>query len=60
MIVIKRGIRELVIDPYVSEEVFLLEFDEYCRRCGEPKHDDKAVKELFKAAKNIENNFQKL
>ena len=37
MILIKKGIREFVIDSTVTEEVFDRDFAEYCRRCNEPR-----------------------
>ena len=60
MFIIRKGIRELVVDSTVTEQVFDRDFAEYCRRCNEPRVKKTKVKALFKAVKNIENQFEKL
>lgn len=58
--VMRKGIKEFVIDSTVSDEVFERDFAEYCRRCNEPRIKSAKVKALFKAVQNIENQFEKL
>ena len=60
MFIIRKGIRELVVDSTVTEQVFDRDFAEYCRRCNEPRVKKTKVKALFKAVQNIENQFEKL
>ena len=60
MILMRKGIKEFVINSTVTEEVFDRDFAEYCRRCNEPRVKKDKVKALFKAVKNIENQFEKL
>ena len=57
MILMRKGIKEFVIDSTVTEEVFDRDFAEYCRRCNEPRVKKAKVKALFKAVQNIKNQF---
>ena len=60
MILLRKGILELVLDFSVNEEVFEIEFAEYCRRCNIKPNTSEEVREFYRAAKNIENQFEKL
>ena len=60
MIIIKKGIREHVLDCELSPEDFDYYLNEFLTRCNEPRIESAKVKALFKAVKNIENQFEKL
>lgn len=60
MIVIKKGIREHVLDSELSPEDFDYYLNEFLSRCNEPRIEYAKVKALFQAVKNIENQFEKL
>ena len=60
MIIIKKGIREHVLDSELSPEDFDYYLNEFLTRCNEPRIESAKVKALFKAVKNIENQFEKL
>lgn len=58
--VMRKGIKEFVIDTGLTEKNFCAYFNEFTRRCNEPKVERAKVKALFKAVQNIENQFEKL
>jgi hypothetical protein len=60
MIVIRKGIREFVIDSGLTPETFEDYLNEFLSRCNEPRIKSAKVKALFKAVQNIENQFEKL
>lgn len=60
MIVIKKGIREHVIDTSLTPETFEEYLNEFLSRCNEPRIKSSKVKALFKAVKNIENHEQEI
>lgn len=60
MFIVKKGIREHVLDSELSPEDFDYYLNEFLTRCNEPRIEATKVKALFKAVKNIENQFEKL
>ena len=60
MFILKKGIREHVIDTSLTPEIFEDYLNEFLTRCNEPRIKSAKVKALFKAVQNIENQFEKL
>ncbi len=60
MILMRKGIREHVLDPGLTIEDFDYYLNEFLSRCNEPRVKKTKVKALFKAVQNIENQFEKL